>query len=305
MFLLVPDGYSRYGLLQDQQPARCFYTLTTLLKLFCCFLLYYTFALATSSHFQLSRCGAGDEDNTCELAPPFLRAACEKNEFHGFDECMRAAPWWLRNACVVSASSCPLFRADDSLLQAASSTLGSGAEVAYYTMAVIPMILAPVSLLLWLVSAPLLSCMVDWAKPHDGWQKLVEDRMARGFLPSFFTLGNLYFEFILIVLDQVSDINCAFVFLAVEDHPAAGLVQSGILILPLLFELIRSGSFQPIVIWRHFNESRKLGYPTAGFIRAVQDEKASQNRVFVSEILGRIRKQSHATTACQDFDPEL
>ena len=176
---VFPDGYSRFGLLERQRPAKCFYVLTTILKLLCCFLLYYTFALITSPDFHLSRCGRGSVDDTCEEAPPFLKASCESKQFHGFDECMAAAPWWLANACVVSASTCPLFRADDSLLQAASTTLGSGARVAYYALAVIPMVMPALSLVLWLASVPLVSCMLRWAKPDRGWQALVADRTSQ------------------------------------------------------------------------------------------------------------------------------
>ena len=178
MFLLFPDGYSRYGLLERQKPVKCFYALTTIFKFLCCFVLFYTFALVTSSDFHLSKCGRGTVDDTCEEAPPFLKASCQDKEFHGFDECMRAAPWWLANACVVSASTCPLFRADDSLLQAASNTLGSGATLAYYTLAVIPMVAPPLSLVLWLASGHLMSCMLRWAEPECGWPELVAERTA-------------------------------------------------------------------------------------------------------------------------------
>ncbi|CAE7030841.1 unnamed protein product [Symbiodinium sp. KB8] len=280
MFLLFPDGYSRFGLLEDKKPATCFYVITTGMKLGCCFLRYYSFAVATSS-LQLSKCGKGTIDDTCEQAPPFLLAACQNKEFHGFDRCMETSPWWFANACIVTGSTCRLFRSDDRWLQLASDAVGSAAEHVYYTMAVLPVALPLVSLILWLALCWLLSCVLPRAAPEGGWRQQVEERvasieaeMADGtFKPSRYSVGFLYMEFLLLVIDVISDINCIITFFAIENHPAAGIIQTVVLLLPVLLELCQTRRFQPVVLWKEFNKSRRRGYRTAGFIRIVQAEK--------------------------------
>ena len=190
------------------------------MKLGCCVILYCSFAVATSS-LQLSKCGKGTADDTCEQAPPFLLAACQNKEFHGFDNCMETSPWWFANACIVTGSTCRLFRSDDSWLQLASDTVGSAAEHVYYSMAVLPVVLPFVSLILWLALCWLLSCVLPRATPECGWRRKVEERvesieaeMADGrFRPSSYSLGSLYIEFLLLVMDIVSDINCIITFL--------------------------------------------------------------------------------------------
>ncbi|CAE7270866.1 unnamed protein product, partial [Symbiodinium sp. CCMP2456] len=250
------------------------------MKLGCCFLLYYSFAVATSS-LQLSKCGKGTVDDTCEQAPPFLLAACQSQEFHGFDRCMETSPWWFANACIVTGSTCRLFRSDDRWLQLASDTVGSAADHVYYAMAVLPVVLPLVSLILWLALCCLLSCALPRALPEGGWRHQVEERvdsieekMKQGtFKPSSYSRGSLYMEFLLLVIDVVSDINCIITFFAIENHPAAGIFQTAILVLPVLFELCQTRRFQPVVLWKEFNKSRRRGYRTAGFIRIVQAEK--------------------------------
>lgn len=250
------------------------------MKLGCCVILYCSFAVATSS-LQLSKCGKGTADDTCEQAPPFLLAACQNKEFHGFDNCMETSPWWFANACIVTGSTCRLFRSDDSWLQLASDTVGSAAEHVYYSMAVLPVVLPFVSLILWLALCWLLSCVLPRATPECGWRRKVEERvesieaeMADGrFRPSSYSLGSLYIEFLLLVMDIVSDINCIITFFAIENHPAAGIFQTVILVLPVLLELCQTRRFQPVVLWKEFNKSRRRGYRTAGFIRIVLAEK--------------------------------
>ena len=144
---------------------------------------------------------------------------------------METSPWWFANACIVTGSTCRLFRSDDSWLQLASDTVGSAAEHVYYSMAVLPVVLPFVSLILWLALCWLLSCVLPRATPECGWRRKVEERvesieaeMADGrFRPSSYSLGSLYIEFLLLVMDIVSDINCIITFFAIENHPAAGI----------------------------------------------------------------------------------
>ncbi|CAE7868405.1 hbdH1 [Symbiodinium necroappetens] len=82
----------------------------------------------------------------------------------------------------------------------------------------------------------------------------------------------LWMEFVVFLLDYLSDYNCLRTFVVEEAYGVAA-VQGVIIAVPVALDFYR-GKLQPVQVFGGFVESRKRGFPTDDFILALRSEKS-------------------------------
>ncbi|CAE7276143.1 unnamed protein product, partial [Symbiodinium necroappetens] len=82
----------------------------------------------------------------------------------------------------------------------------------------------------------------------------------------------LWMEFVVFLLDYLSDYNCLRTFVVEGAHGVAA-VQAVIIAAPVVLDCLR-GKIQLVEVFRGLMESRKRGFPTDDFILALRSEKS-------------------------------
>ena len=101
----------------------------------------------------------------------------------------------------------------------------------------------------------------------------LRDQIARGRLQASTKVKlQLWMEFVLFLLDYFSDYNCLLQFFLQGAYPLAA-VQACIIAAPVALDFYR-GKIQLIEVIGGFNDSRRRGFPTNKFIRALRSEKS-------------------------------
>ncbi|CAE7775447.1 hbdH1, partial [Symbiodinium necroappetens] len=82
----------------------------------------------------------------------------------------------------------------------------------------------------------------------------------------------LWMDFVVFLVDYLSDYNCLRTFI-VEGAYGVAAVQAVIIAAPVVLDCYR-GKIQPVQVFGGFMESRKRGFPTDDFILALRSEKS-------------------------------
>ena len=101
----------------------------------------------------------------------------------------------------------------------------------------------------------------------------LQDEIRHKRLESSFKVKlQLWIDFVVFLLDYLSDYNCLRTFI-VEGAYGVAAVQAVIIAAPVVLDCYR-GKIQPAQVFGGFMESRKHGFPTDDFILALRSEKS-------------------------------
>lgn len=247
-------------------------------------------------------------DADCSIMPGYLQEGCHAGAFRAgnYDACIAQRTLFFSNLCSAEASVCVMLLHEalrehsinsggfyNVMMRFSRQTVAlyDGWKVCIHVLLYFP----TVFFMLWLVvsvAVPLrqghlqspgnaLYMFGSAAKNRilqdvvQAKAKEIQHSIQQGTLePSFKDKLQLFFDFALLVLDFVTDINCFIQALQSVQYEVAA-IQAVAILLPILVDLYRSGgqNFQLIEAACGFAESWQRGFATNRYIRAFQTEK--------------------------------
>ena len=113
----------------------------------------------------------------------------------------------------------------------------------------------------------------------------------------------LWMEFVVFLLDYLSDYNCLRTFI-VEGAYGVAAVQGVIIAAPVVLDCYR-GKIQLVEVFGAFIESRKRGFPTDDFILALRSEKSLEAALSKSPYAPKPRSRNPGTQTLKLYPENL